>query len=69
LIRPDSFVEIHEHQNKVKAGSWQNEFDRSIYFVELRDAYACSWCEIDGNQLVLVPGPQSRGRLDNFDIQ
>ena len=63
LIRPGSFVEIDERQNKVKAGSWQNEFDRPIYFVELRNGDACSWCELDGNQLMLVPCPQSRGQV------
>lgn len=63
LIRPGSFVEIDAHQNKVKAGNWQNEFDRPIYFVELRSGYACSWCEVDGSQLILVPCPQSRGQI------
>lgn len=63
LIRPGSFVEIDERQNKVKVGNWQNEFDRPIYFVELRNGYACSWCELDGNQLMLVPCPQSRGQV------
>jgi hypothetical protein len=63
LIRPGSFVEIDARQNKVKAGNWQNEFDRPIYFVELRDAYACSWCELSGTQLILLPSPQSRGQI------
>ena len=63
LIRPGSFVEIDAHQSKVKAGNWQNEFDRPIYFVELRNGYACSWCEVDGSQLILVPCPQSRGQI------
>jgi len=63
LIRPGSFVEIDERQNRVKPGNWQNEFDRPIYFVELRNGYACSWCELDGNQLMLVPCPQSRGQI------
>lgn len=63
LIRPGSFVEIDERQNKVKPGTWQNEFDRPIFFVELRDGYACSWCELDGNQLLLIPYPQSRRQI------
>ena len=63
LIRPGSFVEIDARQNKVRPGSWQNEFDRPIYFVELRNGYACSWCELDGNQLILVPCPQSRAQI------
>ena len=57
LIRPGSFVDIDARQNKVKASNWQNEFDRPIYFFELRNDYACSWCEFDGNQLILVPSP------------
>ena len=63
LIRPGSFVEIDERQSKVKPGNWQNEFDRPIFFVELRDGYACSWCELDGNQLLLIPYPQSRRQI------
>jgi hypothetical protein len=63
LIRPGSFVEIDEQQDKVKPGDWQSEFDRPIYFVELRDGYACCWCELDGNHLILVPSPQSRGQI------
>jgi transcriptional regulator with XRE-family HTH domain len=63
LIRPGSFVEIDARQNKVRTGNWQNEFDRPIYFVELRNEYACSWCELDGTQLILLPCPQSRGQI------
>jgi hypothetical protein len=63
LIRPGSFVEIDGRQNKVKTGNWQNEFERPIYFVELRNGYACSWCELDGTQLILIPCPQSRGQI------
>jgi hypothetical protein len=63
LIRPGSFVEIDERQNKVKPGNWKDEFDRPIFFVELRDGYACSWCELDGSQLLLIPCPQSRGQI------
>ena len=70
LIRPGSFVEIDEHQDKVKPGNWQSEFDRPIYFVELRGGYACRGCELDGNQLILVPSPQSRGQIPgNFGTQ
>jgi hypothetical protein len=59
LIRPGSFVAIDARQNKVKMGRWRNESDRPIYFVELRSGYACCWCELDGNQLILIPCPQS----------
>ena len=62
FIRPGSFVEIDSRQNKVKS-NWQSEIDRPIYFVELRNGYACSWCELDSNHLILVPCPQSRGQI------
>ncbi len=26
-----------------------------VYFVALPDAYACGWCELQGNQLLLIP--------------
>ena len=55
--------EIDDRQNEVKPGNWKNEFDRPIFFVELRDGYACSLCELDGNQLLLIPCPQSRGQI------
>src|SRR5207245_10608722 len=32
---------------------------RPIYFIELRDGYACSWCELRGSQLTLIPHPLS----------
>lgn len=63
LIRPGSFVEIDTQQRKVIAGSWSNVFDRPIYFVELREGYACSWCEVKERQLLLVPFPQSSSRI------
>ena len=46
LLRPGSFVQIDPHVRKVQPLRWRTEFDRPIYFVELRDGYACSWCEM-----------------------
>jgi transcriptional regulator with XRE-family HTH domain len=59
LIRPGSFVEIDAQQNKIQSGRWENEFRRPIYFVELRDTYVCSWCEITQGRLVLLPYTRS----------
>lgn len=63
LIRPGSFVQIDAKQAKVDRGGWQNEFDRPIYFVELRDSYVCSWCEPREGRLLLIPYPQSRNQV------
>jgi hypothetical protein len=59
IIRPGAVVAIDTGQHKIEMGDWRNEADRPIYFVELRDGYACCWCELDGNHLMLIPCPQS----------
>ena len=59
IIRPASFVQIDQHQRKVGPVDWHHDHDRPIYFFELRDRYVCSWCELHGSQLILVPSPQS----------
>jgi hypothetical protein len=63
LIRPGSFVQIDANQTKVERAGWHNTFDRPIYFVELRDSYACSWCEPLEGKLLLIPYPQSRSQV------
>lgn len=55
LIRPRSVLQIDTSQNRVEKGEWRNEFDRPIYFVELRAGYACGWCDLAGAQLRIVP--------------
>lgn len=59
LLRPGSFVQIDDDRDQVQPGPWKSELDRPIYFIELREGYACSWCELNGNLLVLVPHPLS----------
>lgn len=63
LIRPGSFVEIDARQTKIDPKGWHNSFDRPVYFVELRDSYACSWCEPRDGRLFLIPYPQSRNQV------
>lgn len=59
LLRPGSFVQIDPEVRKPETESFQSEFDRPIYFVELRNEYACSWCEMLDGKLLLVPHPLS----------
>ncbi|MGB8475334.1 MAG: helix-turn-helix transcriptional regulator [Candidatus Acidiferrum sp.] len=66
LVRPGSFVQIEQKLRKVRASKWRSEFERPIYFVELRDGYACSWCELQGNKLLLVPHPLSPCSIRQF---
>jgi len=59
LLKPGSFVQIDPRIRKIQALRWRTEFDRPIYFVELRDSYACSWCEMQDGHLLLLPHPLS----------
>jgi len=59
LLRPGSFVQIDQTSRKVQRFKWRTEFERPIYFLELRDGYACSWCDLQGQMLTLLPHPLS----------
>jgi transcriptional regulator with XRE-family HTH domain len=66
LIRPGSYVCIDAAQTKLQPGGWRNEYERPIYFVEMRGGFACSWCEVDAGHLLIIPhhsSPQTIRRL------
>jgi len=66
LLRPGSFVQIDDRECRVEVSQWRSELDRPIYFVELRDGYACSWCEWRPGRLTLVPHPLSPCGIREF---
>lgn len=59
LLRPGSFVQIDPRIRRVHPVVSASEYHRPIYFVELRDRYICSWCELQGTRLILTPHPLS----------
>lgn len=59
IVRPGSLVLIDEGRRKIARGGWTNEFDRPIYFLEHRDGYACNWCTLEGDRLLIQPHPAS----------
>lgn len=69
LIRPGAVVEIDIRQNKVPSTSPSpNEFEKPIFFVELRDSYAFGWCEMQGKKLVIRAHPLSRAQHREFEF-
>lgn len=60
LLQPGSLVVIDESRRKVAESTWVNEFDRPIYFFEHRKGYACCWCNVTGNHILLQPHPASQ---------
>jgi hypothetical protein len=59
LLRPGSFVEIDPERKTPTARAVRSEFDRPIYFIDLRTEYACSWCEVINDKLLLLAHPLS----------
>ncbi len=59
IIPPGSFVQVDESKNKVLEGMWRSEFERPIYFVEMRDGYTCCWCSVKRDSMILQPHPLS----------
>lgn len=59
LIAPGSLVMIDETRRKPGAHVWATEFERPVFFFEHREGYACSWCTVEGGELILQPHPAS----------
>jgi hypothetical protein len=59
ILQPGSFVQVDEARNKVGEGIWHSEFERPIYFVEMREGFTCCWCSIKRDSIVLQSHPLS----------
>lgn len=60
LLRPGSIVLIDTSVRQVQETDWTSEYDRPLYFVDVRDGYRCGWFHRDGPHLILHPHPLSR---------
>lgn len=45
--------------------SFSSEGDRPIFFIELRDRYVCTWCEMHDGRLILIPTQQSKRKAQH----
>jgi hypothetical protein len=59
ILPPGSFVQVDEAKNKIGEGPWRSEYERPVYFVEMRDGYTCCWCSVKRDSIVLQPHPLS----------
>ena len=59
VLLPGSFIQVDESVHTVEEGNWRSEYERPIYFVEMRDNYTACWCSVKGDYLVLQPHPLS----------
>ena len=69
MLKPGSIVQIDDTKRKVVGTLAPNEYQRPIYFIELRDSFVCGWCETQPNKLVIVPHPLSPVKVRIFDVK
>src|SRR5262249_47691227 len=55
IIPPGSLVVINDEMRRVRNSGWHTEFERPIYFMEHRDGYICSWCNLRDERLIVQP--------------
>jgi transcriptional regulator with XRE-family HTH domain len=60
LLRPGSTVVIDTGLRRIEDAEWSNEYDRPMYFVELRTGYRCGWFQKDKSRLIMQPHTLSR---------
>jgi transcriptional regulator with XRE-family HTH domain len=60
ILRPGSIVMVDVSVRRIEDIDWSTEYDRPLFFVELREGYRCGWFHKDGSRLVMQPHPLSR---------
>ena len=68
LLRPGAIVMIDPQRRTVLRQGWKSEYDRPLYFIELRDGYRCAWCQVEGNRLMVIPHPVSNAQVETFSL-
>jgi len=63
---PGSFVQMIRACARCSRFAGGRNLTVPIYFVELRDGYACSWCDLLDDQLLLLPHPLSPCSVRKF---
>jgi transcriptional regulator with XRE-family HTH domain len=59
LLRPGCLVLLDPGRREIQNSGWQNEYDRPIYFIDVREGYRCCWCLKERSRLILQPHPIS----------
>jgi transcriptional regulator with XRE-family HTH domain len=60
LLRPGSVVLVDTRMRQIENGAWTSEYDRPLYFVDVRTGYRCGWFSQEASRLILHPHPLSR---------
>ena len=60
ILRPGSLVLVDTSMTKIENNEWSSEYDRPLYFVELRGGYRCGWFQKEKSLLIMQPHTLSR---------
>lgn len=69
IIPPGSLVVIDDSRRRIANSGWTTEFERPIYFLEHRAGYACGWCALREDRLILQPHPSSLCEPESYIYQ
>jgi len=58
VLPPGSMLVIND-STKIANSGWNDEWDRPIYFLEIREGHLCGWCHLDRDRLVVMSHPSS----------
>ncbi len=68
LLRPGTLVLVDPTLQQVQNTGWTNEYERPIYFIELREGFRCCWCRCEAGKLMLAPHPLSSCAPEVYDF-
>jgi transcriptional regulator with XRE-family HTH domain len=60
ILRPGSIVLVDTGLRSIEDQQWWNEYDRPLYFVELKEGYRCGWFQKERSRLMMQPHVLSR---------
>jgi transcriptional regulator with XRE-family HTH domain len=67
ILRPGSTVLINTHSRRVQESDWRSEYERPLYFVELRGGFRCGWFVKHKSRLMMQPHPLSHCLPEEWD--
>jgi transcriptional regulator with XRE-family HTH domain len=60
ILRPGSIVLVDTGMRNIEDREWRTEYDRPLYFVELKEGYRCGWFQKERSRLMMQPHVLSR---------
>src|ERR1700681_871867 len=60
ILRPGSIVLVDTGIRNIEDREWRSEYDRPLYFVELKEGYRCGWFQKERSRLMMQPHVLSR---------